>query len=83
MKDMAEVNTKNHTGRITQIIGAVLDIKFEAGNLPEIYEAIQIPISDGSKLVVEVAQHLGCLLYTSEYGKSNSQRNCGKRIVSG
>ncbi len=59
MKDMAEVNKKNHTGRITQIIGAVLDIKFEAGNLPEIYEAIQIPISDGSKLVVEVAQHLG------------------------
>lgn len=46
-------------GKITQIIGAVLDIKFADGKLPEIYEAVNIPISDGKKLVVEVAQHLG------------------------
>ncbi len=46
-------------GRITQIIGAVLDIKFEQGHLPHINEAIRIVLSDGSKLVVEVAQHLG------------------------
>lgn len=45
-------------GKITQIIGAVLDIKFSEGNLPEIYEAIDIAMKDG-KLVVEVAQHLG------------------------
>ena len=45
-------------GKITQIIGAVLDIKFQEGNLPEINEAIKI--KNGSKeLVVEVAQHLG------------------------
>lgn len=45
-------------GKITQIIGAVLDIKFSAGNLPEIYDAINID-SDKGRLVVEVAQHLG------------------------
>ncbi|MCM1162307.1 MAG: F0F1 ATP synthase subunit beta [Roseburia sp.] len=46
-------------GKITQIIGAVLDIKFTGGSLPEINEAIHIQTKDGGKLVVEVAQHLG------------------------
>ena len=51
---MAEKNI----GKITQIISAVLDIKF-TGKLPEIYEAINIPLENGEKLVVEVSQHLG------------------------
>ena len=46
-------------GKITQIIGAVLDIKFAEGQLPEINDAINITMSDGKKLVVEVSQHLG------------------------
>ncbi|MDE6713126.1 MAG: F0F1 ATP synthase subunit beta [Lachnospiraceae bacterium] len=45
-------------GKLTQIIGAVLDVKFE-GALPEINEAINIPMKEGNTLVVEVAQHLG------------------------
>ena len=48
-----------NVGKITQIISAVLDIKFQEGHLPEINEAIDIPLKDGKKLVVEVAQHLG------------------------
>ncbi len=51
---MAEANI----GKITQIVGAVLDIKY-IGQLPEINEAIEIKRKDGSRLVVEVAQHLG------------------------
>ncbi|MBQ3060998.1 MAG: F0F1 ATP synthase subunit beta [Lachnospiraceae bacterium] len=47
-----------NVGKITQIIGAVLDIKFSEGNLPQIYEAIEID-NKGSRLVVEVAAHLG------------------------
>ncbi len=46
-------------GKITQVIGAVLDVKYAEGNLPEINEAIEVIRKDGSKLVVEVAQHLG------------------------
>ncbi len=46
-------------GKITQIIGAVLDIKFAQGELPEINDAIDITRANGEKLVVEVAQHLG------------------------
>lgn len=52
---MAEKNL----GKITQIIGAVLDIKFTDGHLPEIYEAINVTRTNGELLVVEVAQHLG------------------------
>ena len=46
-------------GKVTQIIGAVLDIKFPDAKLPEINDAVHITRKDGSKLVVEVAQHLG------------------------
>ena len=49
---------KANIGKITQIIGAVLDIKF-TGKLPEINESIEITRKDDSLLVVEVAQHLG------------------------
>ena len=44
--------TGNNKGRITQIIGAVLDIRFGEGNLPEINEAIVIPGKDGGELFV-------------------------------
>ena len=52
---MAEQNT----GKITQVIGAVLDIRFDQGVLPEIHDAVEIRRKDGSKLVAETAQHLG------------------------
>ena len=46
-------------GKITQIIGAVLDIKFPEGALPEINDAIRVPLKNGGELVVEASQHLG------------------------
>ena len=49
----------NNIGKITQIIGAVLDVKFGEGELPEINDALEITRADGERLVVEVAQHLG------------------------
>lgn len=49
---------KKSEGKITQIIGPVIDIKFNDGELPTLYNAIEIPLEEG-RLVVEVAQHLG------------------------
>jgi F-type H+-transporting ATPase subunit beta len=50
-------------GRITQVIGPVVDVEFEAGKLPEIYHALKVtnPAVDDREwnLVLEVAQHLG------------------------
>jgi F-type H+-transporting ATPase subunit beta len=51
---MAETNE----GRVIQVMGPVVDIEFPHGNLPEIYDAVEIP-RNGDKLVVEVQQHLG------------------------
>ncbi|MCD8090709.1 MAG: F0F1 ATP synthase subunit beta [Clostridiales bacterium] len=51
---MAEKNI----GKVIQIIGAVLDIKFQAGCLPALNNAIEID-NNGTKIVAEVAQHLG------------------------
>ncbi|MCR4611535.1 MAG: F0F1 ATP synthase subunit beta [Lachnospiraceae bacterium] len=50
---------ENNIGKITQIIGAVLDIKFTEEHLPEINDAVTIKQENGKNLTVEVAQHLG------------------------
>jgi F-type H+-transporting ATPase subunit beta len=47
------------SGRILQIIGPVIDVYFESGNLPAINNALELKRQDGSRLVLEVAQHLG------------------------
>jgi F-type H+-transporting ATPase subunit beta len=46
-------------GKIVQIISAVVDVRFESGKLPAIYNALEIQQDDGSTLVLEVQQHLG------------------------
>ena len=55
---MSEIN-----GKIIQVIGPVVDIEFEEGHLPDIYNAIRIPrvTTEGVKndLIAEVQQHLG------------------------
>ena len=50
--------TTNNNGIITQVIGAVIDVKFPAGKLPGILNALTTK-NDGKTLVLEVAQHLG------------------------
>ena len=47
----------NSTGRVTQVIGAVVDVKFD-GELPPILNALETD-NQGSRLILEVAQHLG------------------------
>ena len=53
------VKTNLNKGYVTQIIGPVLDIKFNEGQLPPIYSAIRIPLEDGTETIVEVQQLLG------------------------
>ncbi len=50
-------DSTNSTGRITQVLGAVIDVQFE-GELPHILNALNCK-TDTGKLVLEVAQHLG------------------------
>jgi F-type H+-transporting ATPase subunit beta len=54
---MADASSNTRTGHVTQVIGAVVDVKFD-GDLPEILNALETD-NGGNRLVLEVAQHLG------------------------
>lgn len=48
-----------NTGKIVQVIGPVVDVAFENGELPNLLTAIEIPLKNSESLIVEVAQHIG------------------------
>src|SRR6478735_7158477 len=55
---------KQNVGKIVQVIGPVLDVEFEAGHLPEIYNALRVVSGtpgqpDAIDIIAEVEQHLG------------------------
>jgi F-type H+-transporting ATPase subunit beta len=47
------------TGRVIQIQGSVVDVEFPEGELPDVFEALEIPRQEGGNLVLEVEKHLG------------------------
>ena len=49
----------DNTGEVTQILGSVVDVRFPADNLPEMFYAIEIPREGQAPLVAEVQQQLG------------------------
>ena len=66
--DMTEAcqGAQDEPGKIVQVIGPVVDVEFEPGKLPPIYNALEVPgagstdiFAYSAKLVLEVAQHLG------------------------
>ena len=50
--------TDLNKGKVSQVMGPVVDVRFENGELPSIYNALTIPI-ENKELTVEVAQHIG------------------------
>jgi F-type H+-transporting ATPase subunit beta len=57
------VSKKKHVGKVIQVMGAVVDVEFDVGGLPEVYEALELEFSPGEgevkeKLVLEVEQQL-------------------------
>jgi hypothetical protein len=54
----ASKTTKGSKGRIVAVIGAVVDVQFDEG-LPPILNSLEVQGRKGSKLILEVAQHLG------------------------
>jgi F-type H+-transporting ATPase subunit beta len=72
----------NTRGRIIQVVGPVVDIQFPPDQLPEIYDAVEIPRDGDGKLVVEVQQHLGgdwvrCLAMDSTDGLQRGMEAVG------
>lgn len=50
---------ENNIGKIVQVIGPIVDIRFEEDNLPNLLNAVEIETKSGDTLIVEVAQHVG------------------------
>ncbi|MBQ2863820.1 MAG: F0F1 ATP synthase subunit beta, partial [Clostridia bacterium] len=76
----------NHNGKVVQVIGPVVDVRFEEGYLPELLGALEID-NHGKKLVVEVAQHIGdnvvrCIAMSSTDGlvRGVDAHNTGRSI---
>ena len=66
------MNTGMNKGRIVQVMGPVVDVVFEDGNLPRIKDALQVE-NNGKTCIMEVAQHLGndevrCLMLAASEG---------------
>ncbi len=75
-------------GHVSQVIGAVVDVKFEDGELPELMTALEIDRKDSPRLVLEVQQHLGeqttrCIAMDSTDGlvRGMKVRNTGEPIA--
>lgn len=46
-------------GRVSQVLGAVVDVKFPSGSLPDIFDAVRVPREDDEDLILEVQMHIG------------------------
>ena len=75
-----------HKGKVCQVMGPVVDVRFEKGELPAIYNALTIPIEERT-LTVEVAQHIGdntarCIAMASTDGlrRDTEATDTGKAI---
>ena len=78
--------SENNIGKVCQVMGPVVDVRFEKGNLPAICNALTIPIGDRT-LTVEVSQHIGdntvrCIAMSSTDGlkRGTDVTNTGKAI---
>ena len=73
-----------HTGVVAQVMGPVVDVRFDDGNMPAIHNALTVPVGERT-LTVEVAQHIGdnnfnvdrlaellCLGRTTVYNRTKS-----------
>lgn len=76
-----------NTGKITQIIGVVVDVRFE-DKLPNLYSALETKLPNGQKLILEVEQHLGANMVrtvamstTDGLGRGNEVIDLGQPIM--
>ncbi len=80
------MNTSQHIGTVAQVMGPVVDVRFQEGELPAILNALTMPIGDRT-LTVEVAQHIGnntarCIAMASTDGltRGTAVTDTGKAI---
>src|SRR5436305_5358281 len=56
---MAQTKQRTRTGKVSQVIGAVVDVQFPPGDQPELFEALEVKVSDGRTVILEVEGAIG------------------------
>src|SRR4030081_3642908 len=56
---MADTKKKTREGKVSQVIGAVVDVAFSPGDQPELFEALEVHTAQGKVVVLEVASAIG------------------------
>src|ERR1700724_4212775 len=56
---MADTKKKTREGKVSQVIGAVVDVAFAAGDQPELFEALEVHTAQDKVVVLEVASAIG------------------------
>src|SRR3989442_8806368 len=56
---MADTKKKTREGKVSQVIGAVVDVAFPPGEQPELFEALEVHTQQGTTVVLEVASAIG------------------------
>ena len=77
-----EYMSERHVGKVIQVMGPVLDIRFQEGQLPELLNAIEIE-NQGSRVIAEVAQQIGddvvrCIAMSSTDGMVRGTKDVAK-----
>ena len=81
---MATTNGKVAHGRVVQVLGGVVDCEFPEAQLPELYDAIEVPRQGQAPLVLEVQRSLGhnwvrCVAMDTTDGLQRGARGAGHR----
>src|SRR5574340_1722351 len=58
-KTQAKTEKKHRAGRVSQVIGAVVDVAFDPGDQPELFEALSVKTADGRTVILEVEGAIG------------------------
>ena len=67
-----EYMSERHVGKVIQVMGPVLDIRFQEGQLPELLNAIEIE-NQGSRVIAEVAQQIAAWMQLTQVHRSAFQ----------
>src|SRR5256885_16344495 len=59
MAEAKTTKTRTRVGHVSQVIGAVVDVAFEPGDQPELFEALEVKTGDGRTVVLEVEGAIG------------------------
>src|SRR5437899_10898910 len=79
---MADTKKKTREGKVSQVIGAVVDVAFPPGEQPELFEALEVHTQQGTTVVLEVASATGNNVVRTMAMDSTDGSGRGDKVIS-